>query len=381
MGQQDIIYIILQNIFWIIVGVAITRLLDKPIERQQRRLMYWLRGLIARFRVPNTPSVVQDEYSVGKWQVPWVVVEGSSSDPYTASNVICQFDPRPLTLPPDRQTKKEQIEQIQAKIEKSNGRREFHNGPTVALAGMGRGQIGDMEEPILILRLRPSDYYTFLATSISLNDKIKTNQGTEVTVRERYLRSLQFNTPLPEFASALAINLSLITSDGFIVVSKRATDGIGGYAGYMAPAINECINPVSDRSVHGTLSLSATAQRGASHEHNIEITDDELSFFTVGVDPKWYFWGVTGLIRSKTFSRADILSRRSIGSKEQWESDNIYFLPHNPDSIAKFMSDISESERWQPIGVVCLVQTMVAEFGLKATERALRKYKPHKQRG
>ncbi len=218
-----------------------------------------------------------------------------------------------------------------------------------------------------------------MATALSLDDRIEID-GRVTSVRELYLRNLQFESPIPEFASALSVNLSLITSDGFIVVSKRAIDGIGGYSGHIAHALNECMNLVSDRSSNGTLSLLATAQRGINNELNIEVAEDEITFFTVGVDPQHYFWGVTGLIRSKEFTRADIQTRRSIGSKEHWESTQLYFLPHNPSAVAQFMRDISQTEKWQPIGIVCLIQTMIAEFGIKATERALCRYAPPRRR-
>ena len=359
-----------------ILGVIVTRLLDKQIERRQRAFSYWLRSMVARFRKINIVSVAQDEFRIGKWHIGWVTVEGSSSDPYTPNNVVCQVDPRPLILPPDRQQKKDNIEETQVQMEKDSQRREFHNGPTVALEGIGRGQIGYTEEPFLILRLRPSDYYTFLATAMSLDEVIHTDQGKTTTVRDKYLRNLNYRSPIPEFASALSINLSLITSDGFIVVSKRATEGIGGYAGYLAPAINECINPVSDRSANGTVSLLITAQRGASHELNIEITEDELVFFTVGVDTHQYFYGVTGLIRSKSFSRDDIRARLSLGSKERWEAKELNFLPHNVERVAEFMRETSKTDKWNPEGTVCLTQTLIVEFGTKATEQALKKYPP-----
>ncbi len=367
----------LENLFWILVGAVITRILDKPIERLQRKVNYGLRRFISRFRQSGNLAPIQYEYRIGKWRVGWFVIEGSSSDPYTVNNAICQFDPTPLVLPPERQQRKNQIEESQAKLEKELGSREFHNGPTLALGGFRRGQKGDMEEPLLILQLRSSDYYTYLATAMSLDELISVEQGRTTTVRERYLRNIRYESPIPEFASAFSINLNVITSDGYIVIGKRA-EGMGGYPGYIFPAINEVVNPVADRSAIGTLSLFATAQRGASHELNIEISEDELVFFTLGVDTRWYFYELTGLIRSKTYSRDDILSRRSLGSKERWESTELYFLPHDPESMAKFMRDISRTEKWGPVGVVCLVQTMILEFSEKVTERALRKYPPLK---
>ena len=303
---------ILENIFWILVGVMITRILDKPIERLQRKIGYWLNSVILRFRKSEGLSIRQDEFRVGKWQTGWIVVEGSSSEPYVSNNVVCLIDPTPIVLPLDLQSRKDVIEKRQSELEKSGKSREYHNGPTVAIANIGRGQLGYTEEPFLVLRLRPADYYTYLATAMSLDDETQTEQGKKITIRDKYLRHLRYEIPIPEFTSAFGVNLSVITSDGFIVAAKRATMGVTPYPGYISAAINECMNPILDRNANGALSLVTTAQRGASHELNIEITEGEIVFFTVGMDPQTYAYQLTGLIRSKNFSRDDIISRRSV---------------------------------------------------------------------
>lgn len=368
--------LLVSNILSALMGIIVDQIFHDPIARYKRKLVYTWRRLRNRLRKPDSISPTQTEYRLGRWQVAWVAIEGSSSDPYTPNNTICQYDPTPLALPVDRQQRKAQIENEQMLLEQTTGRRLYHNGPTLALAGLGRGQIGGIEDPLLILRLRPSDYYTFLATAMSLDEAIHTEEGKATTVRDKYLRSLDYASPMPEFASAFAIQTSMITSDGYFVVSKRAMEGICSYPGYLAPAINECVNPISDRSANGAISLFATTQRGASHELNIEITEDELVFFTVGADTRWYMYTLTGLIRSKSFSRDDILARRSLGCKEHWEATQYYFLAHDPYEVAKFMRDISETERWSPYGVVCLTQALISEFGVKLTERALNKHAP-----
>lgn len=367
---------VLNNIFWIIVGIVVTRLLDERIARFQRGIGYQAR----RFRSYMTRATVAEddspeEYRLGGWHAPWVVVEGSTTDPYPADNVICQLDPIAVELPSDLAAIKETVEAEQLSLESETGRRLFHNGPTTAIAEIGRGQMGPMEAPLLVLRLRPSDYYTFLATAMSLDRVVPgvSGRGTE-TVRSKYFRNLQFAKPNPAIASALSVNLNVITSDGFIVLSKRATDGIAGYAGAIATAINESVNPVSDRASTGTLSLLNTAQRGAGHELNISFGSDELAFFTLGVDTNYYFWGITGVVRTREFSKADLLSRRSMGSKERWEASELYFLQHSVDAVGRFMVE-HRADSWHSVGRVCLIQTAVAEFGLKATQRALERYR------
>lgn len=188
---------VIENLFWIVVGVVLTRLLDKPFERWQRRIGYSLKRFASRFRDPKADLLEPADFRVGKWHTKWVVVEGSSRDPYTPNNVICQYDPTEVIPPPELQLKINEIEKEQSTLEKAEGRL-FTNGPTVALAGIERGQTGDLEEPILLLRVRPSRYYMFLATSHRLDEPIQMKPGT-TTIRDKYLRNLNFASPIVEF--------------------------------------------------------------------------------------------------------------------------------------------------------------------------------------
>jgi len=376
-GTTPLWKMVASAIFGAVVSLFIRRIFDKPLDRWERKIGYFFRTTRFRLQKLNIVPYHHDEFRIGKWRTPWITVEGSSSDPYIPANVVCQLDPTPIALPPERQREREKIEAVQSELEKSGSPREYHDGPTVALAAVGRGQVGYTEAPFLALRLRPSAYYNYLATTMCLDDAFQ-EEGSTDTVRSRYLRDLHYESPFAEFVGAFAINLAVITKDGFIVVAKRGTAGVFPYGGYISPAINECINPVSDRNASGTLSLFATAQRGANHELNIEITEDELVFFTLGVDVHWYSYLLTGMVRSKTVTCDDIKSRRTLGSKERWETEHLYFLPHDLDAAAKFMSESSKTERWSPVSIVCLTQTLIVEFGTKKTERALSKYGPQR---
>ena len=95
------------------------------------------------------------------------------------------------------------------------------------------------------MRLRPSDYYTFLATAMSLDEKTVADKDT--TIRDKYLHHVAYDKPVPEFASAFAVQMTLVTSDGYIVVSTRETEGIVGYPGHLAPR-NQRVREPSRRS-------------------------------------------------------------------------------------------------------------------------------------
>jgi|SRR5215213_151532 len=315
-------------------------------------------------------------YHLGGWQAAWIVVAGSSSNPYRPGFIKCVIDERPLSLPTDVLKRKEQIEADEALKESIYGKREFFNGRTLALEKVLHSEVDDSQPSSLILQLRPSEYYNFLSTAISLDEIVLGPNGERITLRDKYLSKVRYDEPIPEFATALPINLSVITNDGFILASKRGTDGIGGYRGHIAPAISEIISPVSDVQLDGSVSVFSTAKRGARNELNIETTDDEVLFFTIGVDAHWYFWGLTGLIRTTKFSKADILARRSLGSEERWESKELYFFPSNVGEAVREMRELSTVDKWQPVAIVCTIQALISEHGIEETEIALKKHPP-----
>src|SRR5688572_11367162 len=117
---------ILQNPFWNIlisafvggiIGLIISRVFDRPLERWQRKTMYGIREVISRLQGATEIAYGYDQFRIGKWRADWVIVEGSSSDPYTPNNVVCQLDPTPVVLPPDLYEKKSQVEKVQSDLE------------------------------------------------------------------------------------------------------------------------------------------------------------------------------------------------------------------------------------------------------------------------
>jgi len=168
----------LHSLFWIVVGVAAGIVLNDPLRKVLQKSVYRYRRWRLGRGVPAIPPP-EGDYRVGKWRVGWVVVVGSCADPFKPKNIVCKFNPQPLKLSEDTVGRKKVIERQQSEIERKEGRRLYHPGPTASLLGIKTGQIGDDEEPLLVLDLQKTDYYTFLATAMKLDNEItKDNGGT-----------------------------------------------------------------------------------------------------------------------------------------------------------------------------------------------------------
>ncbi|HYB00360.1 MAG TPA: hypothetical protein VED37_09095 [Ktedonobacteraceae bacterium] len=64
----------------------------------------------------------------------------------------------------------------------------------------------------LDLWFRPSDYYTFLATNMSLKDP---------ALQERYLSDVDWPEAVPYFSHSFGVSFAVVTSDGYPVFTQR----------------------------------------------------------------------------------------------------------------------------------------------------------------
>ncbi|RZK43676.1 MAG: hypothetical protein EOO90_01925 [Pedobacter sp.] len=333
------------------------------------RLVQWQLGnrtsLLANMNVG-----LANGYQIGAWTVPWTVVAGSNASYFKPENVELYIEEGHLEITdPELARRISEVTTQQDKL-KLLGKSSFHDGPTLGLLDIGETQKGDEEEPVLRIHLKRSNYFMFLAIVNRLDEKFTDTNGSLTTIRQKYI-SGNYKEPVPQLAPVFAIQMSLITNDGYFLVTKRASKGVAGYANHLAPAVNECLHPIKDKLL-GEISILATVIRSAKEELNIEISESEIKFFTMGVDQAEYMYTLTGVIECKEFDKQMLSARLKQGAKEGFESDGYFFLGPDLGTCAKEMSQLSEQFKWAPYGVVCLTQAMVYKFAsLRRVEEAL----------
>lgn len=315
-------------------------------------------------------AVVPNSYQIGQWSVPWTVVAGSNASYFKPENVELYIEEGHLEIT-DPELKK-RIAEITERQENLRlvGKSQFHDGPTLGLLDISESQKGDEEEPVLKIHLKQSNYFMFLAIVNRLDEEFMDNDSILTTIRKKYI-SGNYKVPVPQLAPVFAIQMSLITSDGYFLVTKRASKGVAGYANHLAPAVNECLHPIKDK-IKGKVSIIATVIRSAKEELNIEILESEIKFITMGVDEGEYMYTLTGIIECKDFDKEKLSIRLRQGAKEGFEADGHFFLGPDLNTCASEMTHLSEKYKWAPYGVVCLTQAMVHKFhSLQEVEEAL----------
>lgn len=316
--------------------------------------------------------ILSNNYKVGNWSVPWIVAFGSSDSYYKADQIHLYLeDGRLEIVEPELIKRIETISQQQSLLAKI-GKDEFHDGPTLALMEVEEAELGDNEVPILRIHLKRSGYFNFMAIVSHLDEEFSDSPGQYTTLRKKYVTG-DYRIPVPQLAPVFAIQMSLITSDGYFMVTRRASKGVTGYRNHLAPAVNESLHALKDY-IGGNLSIVATTIRAAIEELNLEIDAESFKFFTLGVDEQEYMYTLTGVIELSSHTAEQLFSHLALGTKGNREVAGRYFLGPDLHQCAKQMSELSADFRWAPYGVVCLTQAMIYKFGLNNVNEALKKY-------
>jgi hypothetical protein len=281
--------------------------------------------------------------TVGGITVNWCVI---ALDHYAAQQIRCSYNRTPASLPPD-------IEQLRAAFvedwEQRNQRGETHlpfNSQMYKLLEFDAGfrQMVDGEEvPILRLRFGPTDYFTQIVTDLNTVNPARNRYADAASLTEK---------PVPEFASILGVNLSLVTADGYLIVSERSKHAYLAGGRLHTSVAENILRPV-DAGIEGAPDPFRAAARGAHEELGIQLDTRSLEFGAFGVEPTLCQYSLFAANRIAQ-TRDDILKLRSVGApKDKWESTALLFVPFTPNDVAAFVAQTKE--RWLPIGLAAVI--------------------------
>jgi len=281
--------------------------------------------------------------TVGGITVNWCVI---ALDHFAAQQIRCSYNRTPASLPDD-------IEQLRAAFvedwEQRNQRGETHlpfNSQMYKLLEFDAGfrQMVDGEEvPILRLRFGPMDYFTQIVSDLNVANPVRNHYADAASLIEK---------PVPEFASILGVNLSLVTADGYLIVSERSKHAyLAG--GQLHTSVAENILRPIDAGIEGAPDLFRAAVRGAHEELGIQLDTQSLEFGAFGVEPTLCQYSLFAAHHISQ-TRDDILKLRGVGApKDKWESTQLLFVPFAPEDVATFVAQTKE--QWLPIGLAAII--------------------------
>ncbi len=335
-------------------------------------------GFVEPVTVPHTPHQLTeirvedeeeginmantDQLSFGSLQTTWVVVDGDGTCKYHPRNIRTYFDPHAQELPADLFERRNQIEKLHVS-NRQQGLPFQWNGERYSLDRFILSRDGNEEDLALDLWFKPSDYYTFLATNMALDD---------ATLREKYLRETDWNQPVPFFSNSFGVYLLVVTSDHFTLLSQRSR-GLGSRPGEYNISVCEGLSR-SDAGRELAPDIYCCTERGITEELGLSAPHDfnskNVIFLSFGVDTRYSQWCLLGIV--KVYKTAqEIINYRKAGVKDRLENAKIHTVKFDLDAIIPF---VFSHAPWAPGGLACLYHSLVYEFGRSRLEETLVKY-------
>ena len=164
-----------------VLGMLVAVLFQDPLQNGWYRLRARSKSAVRGLRRQEESSPVWGTFSLGPLHTSALIVEGDGESSISAQSVYIQVLDQEIELPPDMVGWRAEIEEESARLQ-AEGRTPLWNGPRYAVETVGISRTALDEQPEIHLRLRPTDYYTFLAAQ-QLDRRL--SDGT--TPRSRYL--------------------------------------------------------------------------------------------------------------------------------------------------------------------------------------------------
>lgn len=301
-----------------------------------------------------------DTLSFGSINTTWLVKDGTGEKEYYRDNIICNYQNKELELPEEIKQKKDEIAQEQKK-KQLKGEVSFWNGSRYSFDKFVITRTTREENPILNFWFRPSDYYTYLATNQCLDKNI--------VFREKYLQT-DWQQPISLFANAFSVYLSVITEDGYLIITQRSLN-VGSRPGELNISVNEALSRDKDH-IGGKPDLYNLGTRGVAEELGIDISYSSLKYLSFGVDIKLGHWAMIGTVNISK-GRESVKLRRSSGVEDKWENTGIRFVEFKLEKVIDFVFSFSNSTPWSPGAIACIYHTLVNKFGRDECDRELLK--------
>jgi isopentenyldiphosphate isomerase len=292
-----------------------------------------------------------------------LIVEGDGESTIVHEAMHIQVLDEEIVLPSDMADWRGEIEAESTRL-RAEGRTPVWNGSRYAVESFDVSRTALDEQPEVHLRLRPTDYYTFLAAQ-QLDRRLP--DGT--TPRVRYLDP---DKPLvaPAFLQcSFAANVAVVTADDMLVVSQRS-DRVRMAPGVWNSSVNEGLSRHIDSSGRNAPDLYAVARRGMREELSLEPHEYSLALLAFVLDVDRRHWSAHFYAKLKDLSCEGLQERMSRGVADRWEHQTVDYVPFRPAEVAKYLLRPDRIHRWAPLAPALFHLALVHTHGRASVERA-----------
>lgn len=307
--------------------------------------------------LPKTLSfpISHDWLVVGDRTIRWIVLGRAK---YTQESLRCSYSPTPVPLIPAFERMLNEYQRDWEKRRQSGETNLPYNSGMYKLTSFHVGYrrvIEGSEVPELLLAFAPTDYFTQIITELNVDSPVRRHYAAATDITEQ---------PVPEFASIVGINLSLITSDQYLLVTQRSKQAFVAKEGLHISVGENMLRPTDSLS-DGTPHPFATATRGIMEEVGVTLREDDISFSAFGCEPHLCQYALMGTIFLKESAQEIVTLRQKGTPKDKWESRQFIFVPYDLKSVARFT--VKHWNDWFPTGLAAVVMSLL-DAGYSAKE-------------
>lgn len=336
------------------------------------------------FYIRKTPAVFRNmAFSLGPYEVPYIILEGNGESVYTPENIVIHYDEsNRFELPSELEAIKRKVA-AEEQAKKDAGKEANWNGPITFLDRWSRVRTLKGERLGLELWFGHTDFFTFTATNMRLHEEkvFDPKTGRMKTLYEKYFANYDWSLPAlkPQalFSNIFGVVVALVTSDNLLIIGKRPPD-IGARANVLNIAINESVHPEKDIKNKSFIDIYRTAKRGTKEELGFHLTD--LKFFAFGVDSERSMWNLLGV--AYTGQTADeVIKGRLVKALDRFEVHSIYTVPFDPTSVCQFVDTMippdkrhSVADIWSPGALTCIYYALVNRYKFDKVDREIKAY-------
>jgi hypothetical protein len=341
-----------------VLGLALSVFFEDALKRGIAKSVKTVRRALAR---PVTPQP-RTEFRLGPLQSTIVIVEGDGSQVINEQAVDVVVDPDPVVLPDEVNQLRSEVAAQQAALAEA-GLHSHWNGPTYAVSGLSIRRLGVDESPGVRLRLKSSDYFTFLATQ-QLDRELP--DGT--TLRGKYVAPFA-PAEVPDFMRAsFGTYTVVVTADDLTMFAKRS-QAVGAFPGCWDVSANEALSRSLDSHGRTPPSLYDVARRGLREELGLDRSEYRLELLAFDIDRRTNQWGCVFVASLREITATQLAEHRTRGVADKWEHDETEFVRFSVSDVVGHLLRTDRRDCWTPVAPAAFYLALVRRFGRTHVER------------
>ncbi len=269
------------------------------------------------------------------------IAEGDGKLILASRNITIRMNrPKPSLPEIVRKSRTRTIRRLAVERRGATGAAPTWNSDTlVALYKYKLSRTGPDEEIAIDLAVGPTDYATFAATVLSLDEPLEC-VGSDGVAGQASLRSIYFPheaasrealiKPIPFLANGIGVSLLLFTDDGQVILTRRRPTA-RARPNERDVSVTEGLHSELDRSESTSLDVYACAARGCEEELGVRVAIHDIQILAFAVDLQYYQWNFIGLVEAP-YSAAEILELHALHARDRWES-HLEAVPADPGAV------------------------------------------------